>query len=192
MVSPSMSTVGAPIRTGRDLLPRDDTGAPVVVSETFAARAFPASRRSDACCAETARGEIVGVAEYTPRQPVGSTGSRRLRSARPADQGNTWLALRTSRSGESVAKGPRASSDARPGGSDRRPPAERAHRRQRITRTIPRAADRQPGSLALLLAAVGITVSCPTPSRAARVTSASAWRSVNRADRCSRGTPVSG
>ncbi len=108
MVSPEyLSTVGVPIRTGRDLLPRDDTGAPVVVvSETFAARAFPGEQALGRLLRwENRTWEIVGVAADTrhgnlwdrPDPDVYVPRAQQIRA-------NTWLALRTSRSGESVAK----------------------------------------------------------------------------------------
>lgn len=162
MVSPEyLSTVGVPIRTGRDLLPRDDTGAPVVVvSETFAARAFPGEQALGRLLRwENRTWEIVGVAADTrhgnlwdrPDPDVYVPRAKQIRA-------NTWLALRTSRSGESVAKELRAHLRTLDTGasltdvrllSDRIADSASPERfRALLTGSL--------GSLALLLAAVGI------------------------------------
>jgi putative ABC transport system permease protein len=162
MVSPEfLSTLGIAIRQGRGLTASDDRGAPVlVVSETLAARAFPGqSAIGKQVRWENRTWEIVGIAAdarhgslwdppdpdvYVPRAQV-------IRD-------NTWLVLRTTRPAAAIAGELRARlRTLDPGAAltdirrlDARVAESLASERFRalLTGSL--------GSLALLLAAVGI------------------------------------
>jgi predicted permease len=108
MVSPDyLSSVGVPIRSGRDLLPRDDSGPPVVVvSETFAARAFPGEQALGRLLQWEGRAwEIVGIAADTRHHNLGDPPDPDVYVPRAKIiRANTWLALRTSRPADSLAR----------------------------------------------------------------------------------------
>jgi putative ABC transport system permease protein len=175
MIGPHfLATVGITIRQGRGLTPADDRGAPVlVVSDTFAARAFPGqSAVGKQVRWENRTWEIVGVAAdarhgslwdppdpdvYVPRAQV-------IRE-------NTWLVLRTARPAAAVAADLRTRLKA----------LDSAAAITDVRRLDDRVADSLSserfralltgslGSLALLLAAVGIYgVVSYTVSRSAR------------------------
>jgi hypothetical protein len=108
MVSPEyLSTVGVPIRRGRDLSPEDDAraAAVMVVSETFAARAFPGERAVGRQLRwENRTWEIVGVASDTRHGSLWDAPDPDVYVPRAQQiRDNTWLALRTSRPPLSVA-----------------------------------------------------------------------------------------
>jgi putative ABC transport system permease protein len=114
MVSPEyLSTMGVPIRQGRDLSPADDArAAPVlVVSETFAARAFPGEAALDRRLHWEGRTwRIVGVAADTRHRSLWDGPDADVYVPRAqVVRGNTWLALRTTRPALSVATELRAS-----------------------------------------------------------------------------------
>ena len=163
MVSPEyLSTMGAPIRRGRDFSSADDgRGAPVlVVNEAFAARAFPGeSAIGKRLRWENRTWEIVGVAADTrhgslwdpPDPDVYVPRSQVIRD-------NTWLILRTSRPPLVVASELRArlrTLDPSAAITDVRRQSDRIAEslsperfRALLTGSL--------GSLALLLAAIGI------------------------------------
>jgi putative ABC transport system permease protein len=163
MVSPEfLSTLGVPIRRGRDLSERDEAvGAPVVVvSETFAARAFPGEQALGRSLRwENRTWEIVGVVADTRHGSLWDAPDPDVYVPRAqVVRANTWLAVRTSRSADAVAK-------------DLRPLLRTLDKSAAVTdvrRLSDRVADSTSperfralltgslGSLALLLAAVGI------------------------------------
>ena len=107
MVSPEyLGTVGVAIRGGRDLSPADDRGAPVVVvSETFATQAFPAdSAIGKRLRWENRTWEIVGVAADARHGSLWDPADADVYVPRAqVVRDNTWLTLRTSRPAEAVA-----------------------------------------------------------------------------------------
>jgi hypothetical protein len=152
MVSPDyLATLGVPIRRGRDLRAEDDgRAAPVVVvSETFAARAFPGERAVGRLLRwENRTWEIVAVAADTRHgEPVGCARSGRLRAARATGQGQ-YVARRADLSSGAIGGVGAACTPAHArsiGCNHGRPPPERTDRRQHVVRAIPRSVDRQPG-----------------------------------------------
>jgi putative ABC transport system permease protein len=163
MVSPDyLSTLGVPIRRGRDLRPEDDgRAAPVVVvSEAFAARAFPGERVVGRLLRwENRTWEIVGVAADTRHGSLWDAPDPDVYVPRgQLIRENTWLAVRTSRPALSVASELRArlrTLDPSAAVTDVRRLSERIadstsseRFRALLTGSL--------GSLALLLAAIGI------------------------------------
>src|SRR4029453_5598623 len=109
MVSPEyLSTLGVPIRRGRDLSQRDEAvGAPVVVvGETFAAPAFPGEQALGRSLRwENRTWEIVGVVADTRHGSLWDAPDPDAYVPRAqVVRANTWLAVRTSRSADAVAK----------------------------------------------------------------------------------------
>jgi len=162
MVSPEyLKTVGVPIRRGRDLSPADDRGAPVVVvSEALERRAFPgASALGKRLRWENRTWEIVGIAADTRHGSLWDPADSDVYVPRAqVVRDNTWLTLRTSRPADAVA----AELRARLRGLD---PAASITDVRRLSDRVAGslAAERFRalltgclGSLALLLAAIGI------------------------------------
>ena len=162
MVSPEyLRTVGVAIRRGRDLSPADDRGAPVVVvSEALERRAFPgASALGKRLRWENRTWEIVGIAADTRHGSLWDPADPDVYVPRAqVVRDNTWLTLRTSRPAEAVA----AELRARLRGLD---PAASITDVRRLSDRVAGslAAERFRalltgclGSLALLLAAIGI------------------------------------
>jgi putative ABC transport system permease protein len=163
MVSPEfLSAMGMSIRQGRDFGPGDGVGgAPVlVVSETFAARAFPGQPAVGKRIRwEQRTWEIIGVAADTRHGSLWDPPDADVYVPRgQVIRDNTWLALRTTRPAAALATELRARLKALDAGA-----AITDVRRldERVSESL--AAERfralltgSLGSLALLLAAVGI------------------------------------
>ncbi len=107
MVSPEyLQTVGVPIQRGRDLSPADDRGAPVVVvSEALARSAFPGeSAIGKRLRWENRTWEIVGVAADARHGSLWDPADADVYVPRAqVIRDNTWLTLRTSRPADAVA-----------------------------------------------------------------------------------------